>query len=62
MAAQARNGVIATVNRDVVTVLYFTGANLSTSYFKIRAFKAAAELWEITFTNDFENIYGGNQS
>lgn len=52
-----RNGLVSFVQRDYVTVLFQTGVNASTSYFKIKASEVNAGLWQLVLTNDFETFY-----
>lgn len=49
------NGLIATVDEKNLRVLFQTGVNSSTSYFKIEAAEVAAGLWQITYSNNLED-------
>lgn len=51
-----RNGLVSRVQPDALTILFQTGANSSTSYYRIKAAEVAAGLWELIYTNDFDVV------
>lgn len=52
-----RNGLVTFADKTTLRVLFQTGVNASTSYFKIKASEVNAGLWQLVLTNDFETFY-----
>lgn len=52
-----RNGLVTFAEPRKLTVLFQTGAHASTSYFVVKASEVAAGDWDITYSNDMEEIY-----
>ena len=53
---EPRNGLVATVGKDVLTVIFMPAVNRATCYFSVKAQEVADEKWEISYTSDLETI------
>lgn len=56
---EPRNGLVTFVSKDVLKALFFTGASTAATYIKITAADVNAGLWEMSYSNDLEEIYHG---
>lgn len=54
---EAKNGLVTFVSKEVLKALIFTGAGTAASYLKIMASDVNAGLWEVSYSNDFEEVY-----
>ena len=52
-----RNGLVTFADKTTLRVLFQTGVNASTSYFKITASEVNAGLWQLIYSSDMENFY-----
>lgn len=56
---EARNGLVTFVAKDKIKALFFTGASTAASYFTIAAADVNNGLWDLSYSNDLEEIYHG---
>lgn len=56
---EARNGLVTFVGKDMIKALFFTGASTAATYIKITAADVNNGLWELSYSNDLEEIYHG---
>ena len=53
---EPRNGLVATVRKDALTVIFMPGVHRATCYFSVKAQEVADGKWEISYTSDMETI------
>ena len=53
---EPRNGLVATVRKDVLTVIFMPAIHRATRYFSIKAQEVADGKWELHYTGDMETI------
>ncbi len=53
---EPRNGLVTTVRKDVLTVLFMPAIHRATCYFTVKAQEVADGKWEISYTADMETI------
>ena len=53
---EPRNGLVTTVRKDILTVLFMPAIHRATCYFRIKAQEVADGKWEISYTADMETI------
>lgn len=53
---EPRNGLVETVGKDVLTVIFMPAIHRATCYFSVKAQEVADGKWEISYTSDMETI------
>jgi hypothetical protein len=51
-----RNGIITSIDKDTITVLYFTNVGNASSYFTISADEVSTGLWKIYWSKDMVTV------
>ena len=55
--SEPRNGLVTFVKPDTLQVLFQTGVNASTSYYRIKAAEVRDGKWDLIYTDNFENVW-----
>lgn len=58
---ESRNGLLASVSEEQLTVLFLPGLGNVSNYFPIAAAEVAAGLWKIRWSSDLETINTGGE-
>lgn len=52
-----RNGFVTRVDDDKITCVYYVSSGNAVNYFEVDSDEVAAGLWEIYWTDDFQNVF-----
>lgn len=53
----ARNSLVSFVTKEQIKALMFTGVNTGGTYLKITSAEVNAGLWELTYSNDLQEVW-----